>query len=310
MSVCPICGRNKLSRLATAVPTPSPTNYQLFACAGCSVHHWRPLEHPGADFYESESVSIYRDLHDGSKTADDPRFERFFRDAPALSIRRALDIGCSDGTFLRRLKLSGSVDVWGVDIDQRALQVAKSRGLNVQRATVAEFLVKAKEEGLKFDLVTAFDVIEHLTDPVGTIQSLHEILSPGGRFIGTVPNRRRWFVNEMPIDFPPHHFFRFDVPSLRTTLQTAGFEVTTVEPFQYNYALWTLVGKARRFMRSRRPTATPGSQGSVPAPGSPMTRAATMSKLALAPLSLAVEAVGKRGFKLYFSSRSKLGTNH
>lgn len=313
MSVaCPICGNATLSKLNAAVPVPSATRYELFACARCSVHHWQPLVHPGADYYESESVSIYRDLHDGSKSADDPRFERFFRESSSLGVRRALDIGCSDGTFLRRLKLSGPIDVWGVDIDQRALQIAKSRGLNVQRATVSDFIETAKAEGLTFDLITAFDVVEHLTDPIGTLRSLHQILSPGGRFIGTVPNRRRWFVNEMPIDFPPHHFFRFDARSLRETLGTAGFDVLSVEPFQYNYAMWTLVGKARRFVKNRKGSAHGGAQAPqpAPAPGSLMSRSATMSRLALTPLSLAVEAVGRRGFKLFFSTRSKVGNGN
>jgi len=306
---CPVCGSHRLTPRQEHLAPDIAKPFTLYACDGCGVQHWRPLEHPGAAYYEEEKVAIYRALHDGGKTPDDPRFARFFREFGDLRGIRALDLGCSGGAFLARLEAAGN-EVWGIDIDDNALEVARARGLsNVHRLGVTDFVRKAQNEGLRFQLITAFDVIEHLTDPVATLRELSTILEPGGKLVGTVPNRNRLLVNQMPIDFPPHPFFRFDSRSLRATLTRAGVAPLRIDTFQYNYATMAALDLALKSLprRQKAPPQNHAATPNTPAAGprqSPLSRAKQGIAQAYAwlstPLSYAIELPRRRGFKLYF----------
>jgi SAM-dependent methyltransferase len=295
---CPVCGAHGLRALQRH------DEFTLQHCASCGVRHWSPLAHPGAAFYEEEKSPIYRDLHEGKERPDDPRFTRFFREHPDLRGIRALDVGCSDGAFLAQLAAKGN-EVWGIDIDTRALEVARARGLtNVFRAEVPDLVARARREQVTFDLITAFDVIEHLADPVAAVRDLASLLAPGGRFVVTVPNRRRLMADAMPIDFPPHHFFRFDADSLRETMARAGLTAVTVEAFQYNYVMQTFLAEALRAVRRRRGRG--GSRGASTSTAAPSTGSRAKQAIAKAwgvlgtPVSYALELPQRRGFKLYY----------
>lgn len=312
VSACPICGATSLGAGQSHVSKGHHARtYTLLLCRSCGVQHWSPLLHPGAAFYEDEEVVIYRALHDGKQRVDDPRFDRFFREFPNPRGLRVLDVGCSDGAFLSRLHQCGN-EVWGIDIDMKALEVARRRGLdNVRRAEVSDFVESAKTSGLTFDLITAFDVLEHLIEPSVALEQLASILKPGARLVGTVPNRRRILANAMPIDFPPHHFYRFDTAALEATLTQSGLAVEHIESFQYGYSAGTVLAAILRPLRSRRAAARDGSSGEAPARGTRTTR--RMLKRAVLdgferlsrPVSYVLERPGGRGFKLFFVARSR-----
>lgn len=296
--MCPVCGGGSLRFVQRF------HSFSLQHCDRCGVQHWNPLEHPGPEFYEDERVSIYRDLHEGKERPDDPRFARVLRELPNLHGIRALDIGCSDGAFLAQLQSRGN-EVWGIDIDAKALAVARNRGLsNIQRAEVPEFVESARQQGLTFDLITAFDVIEHLADPVTAIRALGSLLQPGGRFVGTVPNRRRLLANSMPIDFPPHHFYRFDEPSMRETVRRAGLVPDQVDAFQYNYAMATVLNKVLKAVRPVcRVAARQGTRTALSRRTGKKRRLLRAYEVMTAPLSFALERPWQRGFKLFFVGR-------
>ncbi|MBK6517882.1 MAG: methyltransferase domain-containing protein [Polyangiaceae bacterium] len=305
---CPVCRGSDVGRMQSHQVAEPPYTFTLYACHSCGVQHWSPLVHPGPAFYEGEKVLMYRELHEGGKSANDPRFARFFAEFGHLQGVKALDIGCSDGAFLAQMAERRN-DVWGIDIDQKALQIARARGLrNVASADIGGFIENARAKGLTFDVVTAFDVIEHLTDPVGTLRELRSILAPNGVLVGTLPNRNRLLVNQMPIDFPPHHFFRYDRPSLETTLVRGGMVPLRIDVFQYNYSTMTAVDyvvKAVKRLRGRSNAAQVGAPA-VKGTAARWSRAnlgRVLGRLTT-PLSFALERPGKRGFKLYFVARA------
>ncbi|NUP07112.1 MAG: class I SAM-dependent methyltransferase [Polyangiaceae bacterium] len=310
---CPVCGAEGLSWRQEHSSPDRSTTYSLHGCDRCGVEHWRPLEHPGAEFYQNEQVMIYRALHEAGDR-NDPRFAKFFEEFPSVRGMRALDIGCSNGEFLAKLGAAGA-EVWGIDIDTKALEIARSRGLrNIFALTASEFVDKAIRDELRFDLITAFDVVEHLTDPIGVLRQLSTILAPGGKFVGTVPNRRRLLVNQMPIDFPPHHFFRFDTASLEAALTKGGLLPVRVQAFQYNYsamAALDLGQKSARRWIAHRQHAVPDDSTAAPPPSlrgrtSSLRRAKQALVRAYAmistPVAYALEVPRQRGFKLYFAA--------
>ncbi len=301
---CPACGATRLRAVQTHAVPGVAHEFTMHACSACGVDHWRPLVHPGAEFYESEKVPIYRALHEAGDRSD-PRFARFFSLFQPWG-KRFLDIGCSDGAFLSLAYQRGN-EVEGIDIDERALAIAQSRGIQASRRHIDEFVSSSLAEGKSFDFITVFDVIEHLTDPVAELTRLALLLSPGGRIVGTVPNKKRLLANEMSIDFPPHHFFRFDENGLRVTLQAAGLRVEHVEVFQYNYAAQTALNMLLRPLRNRRRADPTGgrsqSSGSAARPRARRLLKGLFSAGIHAlstPISYSMELPSRRGFKLLF----------
>ena len=107
----------------------------------------------------------------------DPRFEKVklvFRKFPG---KRLLDIGCFDGTFTYSLKEFFD-ELYGVDILEKAVKLAKNKGIKV-------FQIDVEEENLPFednffDRVFCGETIEELYNPDHLLDEIYRILKPGG----------------------------------------------------------------------------------------------------------------------------------
>jgi len=116
----------------------------------------------------------------------DVRFERELRLFRAHCLRGSvLDVGCSSGAFLHQLKkrFSNDYKILGTDVSQAPLDHAAKMGVPVARG---EFLTQTFEE--KFDAVTFWAVMEHLSDPKSFLQKAAAILKPGGHCFILTPN--------------------------------------------------------------------------------------------------------------------------
>ncbi|GAH15828.1 unnamed protein product, partial [marine sediment metagenome] len=144
------------------------------------------MKNPGAEWYES----LVR------KSALNFVFSKllwqhreFFRDKVNYG-KRLLDIGCGLGAFLSKAKKRG-YKVFGIDINRDTVAVAKKRyGLEGvyaidEKELYDHFIFK------KFDVITFFEVLEHLDDPTQFIVRVKKILKCGGYIVLSVPNRDR-----------------------------------------------------------------------------------------------------------------------
>ena len=95
---------------------------------------------------------------------------------------RILDVGCGTGANLLLLSKFGEAE--GVDVSEDALAFCRERGLDKVRLGAGEEL--PYEDG-SFDLVTAFDVVEHMDDDLAGLSECVECLRPGGRVLLFVP---------------------------------------------------------------------------------------------------------------------------
>jgi len=128
-----------------------------------------------------------------------------------------LDVGCGTGANLMLLLQFG--DAQGVDVSPDALAFCRERGLDQVRLGAAESL--PYEDG-SFDLVTAFDVVEHLDDDVGSLREMRRVLRPGGQIFLFVPTFMfLWGIQ----DDVSNHRRRYRLPELRRVVREAGFEV-------------------------------------------------------------------------------------
>jgi len=147
---------------------------------------------------------------------------------------KLLDIGCAFGIFLNEaLKTGWSVS--GIDVSKNAVEYARSKyGLNIFMGTLAA----AKMESGSFDVVTAWDVIEHVADPGKFLEEAGRIIKKDGILAIRTPNAECAFlkinklVNDVFGDYfakvgPKfeHHKYLFSVDALKRILAKHGFEV-------------------------------------------------------------------------------------
>jgi ubiquinone/menaquinone biosynthesis C-methylase UbiE len=133
-----------------------------------------------------------------------------------------MDIGCGDGSFTVKVaEVFGAREVYGVDVVDEALNEAKNKGVKTAK-------VDLNVDGLpfddgSFDIVSAFEVLEHLWNPDNVIEEAYRVLKVPGFFILTTPNLASW-VNRLLLLFgylPVHYGCSIKYELERRPLQSA-----------------------------------------------------------------------------------------
>lgn len=108
---------------------------------------------------------------------------------PFIAGKRVLEAGCGEG-YGAALMARHAAHVVGVDYDAAALELARSRhrAPNLEYRAV-NLLELAKQSPGEFDVVTNFQVLEHLEDPTPFLSAAAACVKPGGMLILTTPNR-------------------------------------------------------------------------------------------------------------------------
>jgi 2-polyprenyl-3-methyl-5-hydroxy-6-metoxy-1,4-benzoquinol methylase len=139
---------------------------------------------------------------------------------------RLLDIGCATGDFIHAMQRYHGWEVYGVEISPFAAQYAREHlGLEVVTGTVEE----AQWPAAFFDVVTLWNVFEHLFDPWGSLRGIHRVLKDDGLLTINTPNLdsfdaklfgRYWIGFELP-----RHLYVFSENTLTQLLTDTGFRV-------------------------------------------------------------------------------------
>lgn len=195
-------------------------DYKLFQCLSCDLVFSSPMKDPGKDFYES---------HYETRIVEPPIIRwahRMFLKKPSMRKEDLLDIGCGRGDFLYLARKKG-FHVKGIDIDGHAVTEGKRRyGLkDLYCATIMN--IPALFGDHKFDVITFFEVLEHLENPNDFICMVKNLLRSGGYIALSVPNRNRLVKSKG--DRPPKHFTRWSDKPLRVLLEKNGFEVLDIK---------------------------------------------------------------------------------
>jgi SAM-dependent methyltransferase len=105
---------------------------------------------------------------------------------------RLLDVGCSSGSFVYAAESVG-VQAEGVEPSANPAQTAMAQGLKVQQGFIEDLHLPENS----FDVITLFEVVEHLSAPVPLFKECHRILSPGGIMIVRTGNTESWTARFM-----------------------------------------------------------------------------------------------------------------
>ncbi len=140
---------------------------------------------------------------------------------------RVLDIGCGTGFFLNACKKLGMKHIKGIDNSIEQIEQCKKK--NIEAILVKSALDFLSKDTDTYDLITAFDVIEHLpkNELLDTTHLIYERLSSEGSFILQVPNAKSiiapgWLYNDIT------HNMSFTNVSIEILLKNAGFSTVII----------------------------------------------------------------------------------
>jgi 2-polyprenyl-3-methyl-5-hydroxy-6-metoxy-1,4-benzoquinol methylase len=214
--LCPSCGSRDLTTQVHAEP------HSLYACSNCDLHFFHPARNPGHIWY----ADCYRLRNISHSTSVGWNHRQFLNDH-SIPVGRLLDVGCGTGSFLAAAGRRGFT-VTGIDFDETAVREARERfGLSdVHAWTLDNF--KSHRPDQQFEVVTAFEVLEHVDQPGALLRECAGLLRAGGYLAVSVPFRDRWPHWEYAWDQPPNHVSRWSRRALATALTNAGFEVVAM----------------------------------------------------------------------------------
>ncbi|QDV29998.1 Malonyl-[acyl-carrier protein] O-methyltransferase [Planctopirus ephydatiae] len=155
----------------------------------------------------------------------------------------ALEVGCSAGDFLQKLRSAGW-QAQGVELVHGPAEAARQRGFEVFEGVFEE----APLEKEKFDHIFAWMVLEHTVDPVAVLTKMRGLLRPGGKIYFSVPNCQVWdrylFGKEWQCWDLPRHLQHFHPATLKLALRKSGLESIRIIPQASVYTLLGSIGLA------------------------------------------------------------------
>lgn len=135
---------------------------------------------------------------------------------------QALDVGCGNGKFVRKLASLGW-QACGVEFSESAAQAGRDAGLQIHTGD----LKSAAYADDRFHLVSARHLIEHLPDPPTFMAEIYRVTVPGGCLVIRTPNSkalgRGWFGANWYANDPPRHLVMYSADNLSQLAINAGF---------------------------------------------------------------------------------------
>lgn len=214
-----------------------PGDFRLVRCRNCGLIYQNPqltldelLPHYPFEAYERYGTDAPEDGAPERGLVQRGlvrRCERImdYRERPGA----ILDVGCATGDFLGAMRQRGW-EVSGVELNPEAAHFARThRRLDVYTGTLEE----AEFEANCFDVVTMWDVFEHVVDPRMTLREVGRILRPGGLLGLSLPNpvglEARLFGDAWAGWDRPRHLHLFTPTVIRRYLHEAGFRHVRIE---------------------------------------------------------------------------------
>lgn len=249
--LCPLCNHDRHSPFASGYDYELRTCANLWRfvrCARCS-HVWlnpRPALSTLATIYPPHYYAYrYQETVPSlalkfKNTLDRRKFAMLAR-AVGRPLRSFCDVGCGDGRFLRFAKSAGvdPTNIVGFELDDRTVAKLASEGFTAYNQRVEEC---TSISAASLDLITMFNVIEHVDDPRRVIRRLADWLAPGGVLALETPNlesldarlfsRTYWGGYHIP-----RHWNLFTKATLSRALADAGLSVIMTR-FQPGQSFW------------------------------------------------------------------------
>ena len=249
--VCPVCEQVTDGHVFTEANV-EPGQLDAFAFASRKIPeymHWRIVECGRCDLLYSSPIPeagslgvLYNDA--AFDSGEEARYaaRTYARFLPRLKaelpdLNGTLDIGTGDGAFLEELLAAGFTAVEGVEPSAAPVAAAPPA---VRPLIRHEMFRRDRFAAGSFSLVTCFQTIEHLADPLAMCRDAFELLKPGGALF-LIGHNRRAAANRLMGERSPildvEHLQLFSPRSVRFMVEKAGFGGVRVKTFLNRYPL-------------------------------------------------------------------------
>ncbi len=247
---CLVCGSSEyvLAFRAQDWAYELPGEFQLVKCVQCGhlYQNPRPTQAAIRAYYPSHYQPFWRAVDDAphgwQRALGHWRWRTRCRQIARLrNGGRLLDVGASTGVFLSEMKRYGQWVTAGVELSAEAAQYARSRfSLDIFTGQIEE----APWPNASFDVMTCWDVLEHLPQPHAALLKMRDLLSEQGDLLLSVPNAdsfdaRLFGPYWIGLD-QPRHMSVFHLVGLTRLLESAGFEVVNAYCFYGRYTAFAL----------------------------------------------------------------------
>jgi 2-polyprenyl-3-methyl-5-hydroxy-6-metoxy-1,4-benzoquinol methylase len=234
---CPVC-QNRLFRKRFV-----KKGRNFWRCTRCGLEMQHPLPSPEEleQYYdESYSSGLYKTFTEARDMKVATAQQRLKEIEQFTTPGHWLDVGCSNGIFVE-IAQGDEIRAEGIDISKVAVDEARQRGLDVFHSSIEDF-----NPGYTYDLVTAFDVLEHVLDPLEFLLLVHRLLSPLGKIVLSVPNQNSLICKIMGKNWyfyiPEEHLHYFNPFTIKQLLLRTGFTKVeackrTHKPLNFEYSL-------------------------------------------------------------------------
>lgn len=216
---CPVCEGRQFSALFELRGEP------FVRCRGCGLVLINPRPRAGEllPTYDAR----YSERYVAKAAAKLARARRWVRRvARRRGGGRWLDIGCSAGFVMKAAQEAG-FEAYGCDVEAAGVRHARER-LGLTRAAVGTLQAQGYPAGL-FDVVSLYDVIEHVPDLHGFLEEILRVLAPGGLLDLRTPDVGHWRVparlERWDAIKPSEHLYYFDRHTLARLLARHGLSV-------------------------------------------------------------------------------------
>lgn len=231
MKNCPCCFSTDIKDFIRNIVQ----GYDLIKCNSCEVVFANPFKEPSIEFYTNAS--------DVASTERHSKIESFPKHHPANKCpqllqgqgQKILDLGCGNGAFIDFVEKRG-FECYGLDIDQTSITGARSRNLKAKFENgFINDLERFADFPKKFDIITMFEVFEHIDNPLDVISKIGSLLTDNGYFIGSLPNIERFKMWKYNMDYerPPYHLTYWTTRSWQIFVEKHQFTLITAENSNY-----------------------------------------------------------------------------
>jgi SAM-dependent methyltransferase len=226
----------------------------VFRCGGCghiTVPAGMMRDARGASIYESDetifSVDGNADYYFDNTNTEAARGKLSFVEAYSPAGGRLLDVGASFGHFLSEARTR--FQAAGIEVSPSAVEWAKRTfDVDVAVGSIYELRDRASDEGA-YDVVTCWDVLEHLEDPVSAVDRLFRSLAPGGRLFLSTPDAGALIARVMGPKWhyldPVQHLNLFSRANLVRLLTSRGFRMVGRRHFGRGYRVDYIANRLR-----------------------------------------------------------------